>query len=120
MGNHGITLLGLGPGDPGCLTRYAWQLLENCSEVYLRTNQHPVVTGLPAHIRQHSFDDLYEQFTSFQEVYAAIVERVLELGRRPEGVIYAVPGSPFVGEATTLEIAERARSEGIQVHIVEG
>ena len=116
----GITLLGLGPGDPGQLTREAWDVLSQADEVWLRTDQHPTVAGLPASLKVHSFDDLYEQHASFDEVYAAIVAKVLELGHRPEGVIYAVPGHPFAAERTGPEIARSARDEGLGLRVVEG
>jgi tetrapyrrole methylase family protein/MazG family protein len=116
----GITLLGLGPGDPGLLTRQAWQWLESIPEVYLRTRQHPTVRGFPNTLKVHSFDDLYEANDSFEVVYTQIVERVLALGRRSGGVVYAVPGSPFVAEATCPSIARRARQEGLPLQIVEG
>jgi tetrapyrrole methylase family protein / MazG family protein len=116
----GITLLGLGPGDPTKLTREAWNVLAAVDEIWLRTNQHPTVAGLPASVKVHSFDDLYESGDSFENVYAAIVERVLDLGRRPEGVVYAVPGDPFMAEATCPVIAQRARAEGLPVRIVSG
>ena len=117
---HGITLLGLGPGDPALLTRQAWELLESIDEVYLRTRQHPVVTGFPVNIRIPSFDDLYDRADNFEWVYAQIVQQVLELGKRPGGVVYAVPGHPFVAEATCPEIARQARQEGIPLRVVEG
>jgi tetrapyrrole methylase family protein/MazG family protein len=120
MKSSGITLLGLGPGDPALLTRQAWQVLENSTEVYLRTRQHPAVASFPATLQTHSFDDLYEQVDSFEAVYAQIVQQVLALGQRPEGVIYAVPGHPFVAEATGLEITRRANEMGIPVRVVEG
>jgi tetrapyrrole methylase family protein/MazG family protein len=118
--NQGITLLGLGPGEADLLTRQAWQLLESIKEIYVRTAQHPAVQGFPKGLQVHSFDELYEQSASFEEVYETIVERVLELGRRPQGVVYGVPGSPYVAEATSPEIARRARQEGLPVRIVEG
>jgi tetrapyrrole methylase family protein/MazG family protein len=116
----GITLLGLGPGDPAQLTREAWDVLSKADEVWLRTKQHPAVRGLPPKAKIHSFDDLYENGEDFGSVYAAIVEKVLELGQRPQGVVYAVPGDPFVAEATGPEIARRARSLGLPLKIVSG
>jgi tetrapyrrole methylase family protein/MazG family protein len=116
----GITLLGLGPGDPALLTRQAWQILEDATEIYVRTRQHPTVAGFPATLQVHSFDDLYEQGKNFEAVYGQIVQQVLALGQRPEGVIYAVPGHPFVAEATGPEIARRAHELGIPVQMVEG
>lgn len=116
----GITLLGLGPGDPAQLTREAWEVLSSADEIYLRTRQHPTVPGLPPAPKVHSFDHLYENGESFEEVYAAIVEKVLELGQRPQGVVYAVPGDSFVAEATGPEIARRARAIGLPLKIVNG
>jgi len=116
----GITLLGLGPGNPQLLTREAWALLGSAGEIYLRTRQHPAVEGLPPGLELHSFDPLYESLDSFEEVYAQIVEQVLALGARPEGVIYAVPGHPFVAENTGPEIARRAKELGLPVRVVEG
>jgi tetrapyrrole methylase family protein / MazG family protein len=120
MDLSGITILGLGPGEPGLLTRQAWQVLESSTEVYLRTRQHPVVDSLPGTVQICSFDDLYDDSQTFEQVYEKIVERVLELGRRTQGVVYAVPGHPLVAEATSPEIIRRAKAERIAVRIVDG
>jgi tetrapyrrole methylase family protein/MazG family protein len=120
MSTSGITLVGLGPGDPSLLTRQAWDLLQNISEIYLRSRQHPTVAGFPPSLRVKSFDYLYQDGESFEYVYDQIVEQILNLGERPEGVVYAVPGHPFVAEATTPRIASRAREAGIPVRVVEG
>lgn len=116
----GITLLGLGPGDPQQLTREAWELISTAEEIYLRTRQHPVVNAIPSSVKIHSFDDLYENGDTFEEVYQVINQKVLELGRRSQGVIYAVPGHPFVAESTCPEIARLARLEGLALFIVDG
>jgi tetrapyrrole methylase family protein/MazG family protein len=115
-----ITLIGLGPGNPAHLTQEAMQLLQSIPEIYLRTIQHPTVDSFPAQLQVHSFDDLYDSSPSFDYVYAHIVERILELAKRPQGVVYAVPGHPYVAEATCPEIIRRAKLEGIPVRIVEG
>ena len=120
MNTSGITLLGLGPGDPGLVTRQAWDLLESVTEIYLRTDQHPVVAHFPAGLKVHTFDHLYEQGDSFKSVYTQIVEQVLEIGKTEKGVVYAVPGHPFVAEATGPEIARRARQLGVPLRLVEG
>lgn len=115
-----ITIVGLGPGDPRHLTREAWEVLSAGREVWLRTARHPTIAHLPAHLALHSFDDLYESAQDFAQVYQAIAERVLELGRRPEGVIYAVPGHPLVGEATVRQVLQTAQGAGLPVRVVEG
>lgn len=117
---EGIILLGLGPGNPEQLTLEAWRWLETVPEIYVRTRQHPTLAGLPKSLTVHSFDEIYEANERFEDVYEQIIERVLELGRRPQGVTYAVPGHPFIAEATGPEIARRAREEGIPLRLIEG
>jgi len=116
----GITLLGLGPGDPGALTREAWDWLSVIDTLYLRTNQHPVIESLPGDLRLVSFDDIYEQSDDFASVYDSIIEKVLMLGQTQEGVTYAVPGHPFVAEETCPEIFKRASEAGIPVRVIDG
>jgi tetrapyrrole methylase family protein / MazG family protein len=116
----GITIVGLGPGDPAHLTREAWDVLTSAREIYLRTARHPTVAGLPRAVAQHSFDDVYERTDDFAQVYETIAQRVLELGTRPEGVIYAVPGHPGVAEATVGLIRARAAERSLAVRLVPG
>ncbi len=116
----GIVLLGLGPGEERHLTREAWDWLHQIDRVYLRTRHHPLVDDLPKNLEIVSFDDLYETSDTFEAVYEAIVENVLQMGRQASGVTYAVPGHPFVAEATAPEIFRRATQEGIPVRIIEG
>ncbi len=116
----GITVMGLGPGRIDQLTKEAIDHLTGVGELYLRTCKHPMVKDLPAHLNILSFDEIYDASSQFEDVYAEIVRRVLELGRRPVGVTYAVPGSPFVAEATCPEIIKQARELGIPVRVIEG
>jgi len=115
-----ITIVGLGPGDPRHLTLEAWEVLRTAPEIWLRTARHPTVEGLPPETPRHAFDDLYEEAEDFSRVYGAIVERLLELGQRPEGVVYAVPGHPRVGEATVERVLEEAERAGVETRVVEG
>lgn len=62
---------------------------------WLRTSRHPsagAVTGA------RSFDYLYEAAGTLDEVYAGIVETLVESAVSEGRVIYAVPGSPVVAE----------------------
>lgn len=115
----GITLLGLGPGDPSALTCRAEAWLRGIEKLYLRTVHHPTVAHLPAHLVLESFDDLYERVDDFEAVYEAIIEAILALGKTTH-VTYAVPGHPFVAEATCPEIARRAKDVGIPVQVIDG
>ncbi len=116
----GITILGLGPGAGDLLTQQALQRLHAADHVYVRTVHHPSVADLPGHLTVHSFDYLYEQEPTFAAVYAAITQQVLELGSRPQGVLYAVPGHPLVAEATVAALLHRGKAEDVPVEIVAG
>ena len=115
-----ITVVGLGPGDASLLTAEAIEILSASQEAWLRTSRHPAVAGLPVGPRYESFDDAYESSASFEAVYETIVERVLTLAARPEGVVYAVPGHPLFGEATVRALLERAERAGFATRVVAG
>jgi tetrapyrrole methylase family protein / MazG family protein len=114
-----ITIVGLGPGDGRLLTREAWNLLASAATVYLRTSRHPAVAELPDQAQWVSFDSVYDTAVDFSDVYQQIAAEILRLGREGN-VIYAVPGHPFMGEATVKKITTAAAEEGIAVTIIAG
>lgn len=93
-----ITVTGLGPGDfdriPAAISSI---LLDPASTVIVRTLRHPAAEQLGAMREILTCDDLYEGPETFDDVYQAIADRVLEAATDGP-VIYAVPGSPLVGE----------------------
>lgn len=93
-----VIVAGLGPAGPELITGAARQAIEQTSRRFVRTWRHPAAAAVePA----ESFDDLYDQASSFDEVYRAIVDRLTAEARNGVGdVLYAVPGSPLVAERT--------------------
>ncbi len=118
----GIIIVGLGPGGAELWTEAARKILTSGQEVWLRTARHPGVetlrTGGTALL--HSFDAWYEEAPDFGSLYDRIAEHIVTLGAREEGVVYAVPGNPMVGEATVPRIRSRADAAGLSVTIVPG
>src|SRR5688500_17692154 len=112
-----ITILGLGPGEWKHLTVEALAVLEGATELWLRTRDHPLVAEMPAHLTIHSFDGLYEEVGEWDALYRRIAVEVVRLGRREQGVVYAVPGHPSVGETTVRQIVAQAREARIPVRI---
>jgi tetrapyrrole methylase family protein/MazG family protein len=108
-----LTVVGLGPGNPRLITREAWSVLEAAGTVYLRTATHPAVAGLPPEVELVSFDEYYERYSDFSDVYRAIIDRLSSLS---PGVVYAVPGDPSVGEATVQGL----REAGIKLRLIPG
>jgi tetrapyrrole methylase family protein/MazG family protein len=119
MGHTGITLLGLGPGNPNLLTREAWHILDGLERLYLRTRHHPVIDELQEEIELIDFDDLFQEQSSSESLQSQIPDQILALGKQSQGVVYAVPGHPLIDDKTSLAIAQRARQEGLPLYIVD-
>jgi len=81
------------------MTRRTFDLLRDAPVVRLRTRVHP---GAEAFLDLASYDELYERSESFDALYRAIADDLIELARNAPGgeVVYAVPGSPVVAERT--------------------
>lgn len=116
---HSLTIIGLGSGHIDDLTRRAWHALETARVVYLRTTRHPCVPDLPKGAEYRNFDHYYEQHTRFEDVYAAIVETLLNEAERGD-MVYAVPGDPTMGEAAVIRLLAEAPARGVRVELVHG
>jgi len=114
-----VAIVGLGPAGIEHVSTSALLLIEKADTVVLRTVQHPAAAELAASRQVVTCDDLYESLAEFDEVYAAIADRVLAAAA--EGaVVYAVPGSAVVGERSVREIQTRAFDAGLGVTIESG
>lgn len=101
-----VTVVGLGPADESYLSPRTIAALGSGNAV-LRTKVHPAAAAF-GHL--DSYDVLYERSETFDEVYSAIVEDLVErAGKGP--VTYGVPGSPLVAEHTVELLREDPRIE---------
>ena len=93
-----VTVAGLGPAGPELITGAVSDAISRIDRRFVRTSRHPAASAVaPA----QSFDCIYEAACSLEEVYRAIVDRLVsEVGRGDGDVLYAVPGSPLVAERT--------------------
>lgn len=114
----GITIVGLGPGDEEGMTLEARRAIDQAPVLFLRTLAHPGARQIAGRRPAHAFDDAYDGHATFEAVYREIVDRVMEAGRREQGAVYAVPGDPMVGEATTTALVEAARAENLAVRLI--
>jgi tetrapyrrole methylase family protein/MazG family protein len=124
----GITIIGLGPGDSRHWTRAAYAHLQEAAEVYVRTGRHPSVTDIPA--KTISFDEpvrsndmvqpIRAQSASITSAVDGIAAEIVRLGQREQGVSYAVPGHPDLGEATVPRIRALAAAQQLPVTIIPG
>jgi tetrapyrrole methylase family protein/MazG family protein len=121
--NHlqrGITLLGIGPGDPGLLTQEALIWLNTIDTVYVRTDQTLIHAVFPPHIKIIALEKNYDNSDSIGTVTEDIVKKIITSASTPPGFTYAVPGSPYIANETCLEIISRAESAGIPLQVIDG
>ncbi|AJS60740.1 nucleoside triphosphate pyrophosphohydrolase [Paenibacillus sp. IHBB 10380] len=119
-----IIVVGLGSGNPDRLTVGIVRTLQQASQVFVRTKEHPVMSVLEEwNLAYESFDSIYESHDSFPEVYDTIANTLMEHARTGEShseIVYAVPGHPMVAESTVQLLRERCPKEGITLHVMGG
>lgn len=114
-----IHVAGLGPGAPAHLTAGVRELLARGIPVILRTRHHPVVAALPEMAGARDCDDLYATGESFDAVYVAAAQRVLDAAASGP-VIYAVPGHPLMAEQSVTKLLAMARERGLAARVYPG
>lgn len=103
-----LTVVGLGPGRAGLITREAWQLMQGAARLILRTKIHPTVAALDAAgLVYETFDSWYESAEDFAQLYQSIAAKLLHEAEQGD-IVYAVPGSPLVAERTVVLLRELA------------
>ncbi|MHC1746616.1 MAG: nucleoside triphosphate pyrophosphohydrolase [Negativicutes bacterium] len=116
-----ITIVGLGPGPANLITVETMTMLTSAEQLFLRTEKHPTVSTLTAQgINFQSYDFLYEKLGTFEEVYEAIAVDIVERACQGGNIVYAVPGSPLVAEATVALIRTKATANNIALSILPG
>ena len=92
-----MVVVGLGPAGADLLTTAAVDAIAGIPHRYLRTTRHPAAAAVPDAV---SFDSVYESALTLEDVYAGIVDALVEAAVEHGTVLYAVPGSPLVAERT--------------------
>ncbi len=115
-----ITIIGLGPSGLDHLDeRQRSSLADPSNVVILRTLLHPGAAALAEMRHVESCDDLYEQYTEFDSLYSAIVDRVLAAASKGP-VVYAVPGSAAVGERVVTLLRSASKAAGVELQVLPG
>src|SRR5690349_19550101 len=107
-----VTVVGLGPGDPGLVTTATRAAIERVPVRFVRTTRHP-----SAHLVEPAtaMDRFYDAADRQADVYPAMVDALVAAAQEHGEVLYAVPGSPLVAErSVTLLLAD----ERVQVDVL--
>lgn len=114
-----ITIVGLGAGDLNQLPFGVYRLLTQSKHIFLRTKEHPVINELSDQIQFESFDNIYEQYDDFDQVYTSIAD-ILLTKANDMNILYAVPGHPLVAEKTVQFLLREGRKKGYTIQIEGG
>ncbi len=115
-----LTVVGLGPGGLDRVPAGVRRLLEDPGwRVLLRTLDHPAAAELAAHRTVEAGDRFYEEAGGFDDLYPALAGWVVAAARAGD-TVYAVPGSPLVGERSVVLVREAAAAAGLDVEVVAG
>ncbi|SDJ72530.1 bifunctional methyltransferase/pyrophosphohydrolase YabN [Salimicrobium halophilum] len=107
-----IRIIGLGAGDIDQLPLGVYRTLTSGeNRIFTRTMDHPAVLSLQSEgVTFKSFDEVYERFDSFEEVYRAITGELLEASEAAD-ICYTVPGHPMVAERTVQLLLDQKDRE---------
>lgn len=115
-----IMVIGLGPSGLEYLDEQQRSTLTDPSnKVIVRTLRHPAASALAESRPVESCDDLYDQYTDFDTLYSAIVDRVMTAASTGS-VVYAVPGSAAVGERAVTLLRSASLEAGFEIHVLPG
>lgn len=116
-----VHVIGLGAGDLDQLPYGMYRKIKEVAHLYLRTQEHPVVSQLQQEgISYQSFDKIYEKYGTFEEVYAEIAKTLLKEAEEKGKVVYAVPGHPLVAERTVQLLLQQGPARGVEIKIEGG
>src|SRR3954454_4661822 len=110
-----IVVVGLGPAGADLVTTGTRAAIDAIPVRFVRTTRHPAapVVGRAA----TSFDDVYEDAGTFDDVYRRIADRLLAAATEHGEVLYAVPGSPRVLERSVDHLVAAAASPDTDVEV---
>src|SRR5690606_29837076 len=114
-------IVGLGPGSVDELTLGALNALkQGGASIILRTEKHGVTSFLKKQgIAYSTLDDLYEKYDNFDDMYRAMIKRIMEY-IDDGNVVLGVPGHPMVGERLVLELIAELDPKVYDISIIPG
>jgi len=114
-----VQIIGLGAGNKEDLTLKAYKALTENIPTFARTDRHPIIQELKQELGIISFDDYFEKYDSFDEVYEKITEQVVELSKQHKKINYCTAGSPYYGDIVTKKLLNEYKDK-INIIIIDG
>ena len=114
-----IQIIGLGAGKVEDLTVKAYRALTDDTPTFARTERHPIIDELRKDIDITCYDDYFEKYESFDEVYENITSSIIELSKQHGKINYCTAGSPYYGDVITKKLIDEYKDE-INIIIIDG
>lgn len=114
-----IQIIGLGAGGAEGLTIKAHEALNGSIPSFARTERHPVIKELNGKIEIKCFDDFFEKYETFDEVYGKITDNIVKLVKKYGKINYCTAGSPYYGDIVTKKLINEYKNE-INIIIIDG
>lgn len=114
-----IQIIGLGAGSIDEITLKAHKALNENIPTFARTERHPVIRRLQEEIEIKCFDNFFEKYETFDEVYEKITDNILELVKKHGKINYCTAGSPYYGDIVTKKLINEYKDE-INIIIIDG
>ena len=114
-----IQIIGLGAGSADDLTVKTYKALSEKIPTFARTDRHPIVNELRKSMNIDSFDDYFEEYEDFEEVYENMTLKLIELSKQYGKINYCTAGSPYYGDIVTKKLINEYKHE-INTIIIDG
>jgi tetrapyrrole methylase family protein/MazG family protein len=114
-----IQIIGLGAAGEDDLTLRAHKALTEKIPTFVRTDRHPLVNKLRKKIDIKSFDDYFEKYETFDEVYENIIHTLIEQSKQYGKINYCTAGSPYYGDIVTKKLINEYKGQ-INTIIIDG
>jgi 4-hydroxy-2-oxoheptanedioate aldolase len=114
-----IQIIGLGAGGEDDLTLRANKALSEKIPTFVRTDRHPLVDHLRKSIDIVSFDEYFEKYETFDQVYEAILHTLIEEAKKHGKINYCTAGSPHYGDIVTKKLINEYKGQ-INTIIIDG
>lgn len=114
-----IQIIGLGAGNRDDLTVKAYKALSENIPTFARTERHPAVKELKKEINIECFDNFFEKYETFDEVYEKMADKIVESANTYGKINYCIAGSPYYGDIVTKKLLNEYKDQ-ISIIIIDG
>jgi tetrapyrrole methylase family protein/MazG family protein len=114
-----IQIIGLGAGSTGDISVKAYNALNENIPTFARTERHPIIKELREKIKIETFDDYFEKYESFDELYEKITDKLIELSETHKKINYCTAGSPYFGDIVTKKLVDEYKGK-VNTIIIDG